>query len=121
MGARCSATASVNEVVRLSRADAQFVMSGGPRSSNDVNYLFPLAKRELSAFFHVVDQLFGAEQARQAALDWIDEMGAMSWPAGEGIPDWREATIRATARLCSSRSINLRNRSTKSIAGENTV
>ena len=106
---------------RLSRADAQFVMADGPGPSNDVDYLFSSAKRELSAFFHVVDQLFGAEQARQSALDWIDEIEAMCWPAGEGIPDWREVTIRATARLCSSRSINLRHRPTKSIAGENTV
>jgi hypothetical protein len=73
-----------------------------PRPSNDVNYLFRLAERELSAFFHAVDQLFGTEQARRSALDWIHEMEVMSWPSGEAIPNWREATIRASVRLCSS-------------------
>jgi hypothetical protein len=31
-----------------------------------------LAEKELSAFIRAVDQLFGAEQARQSALDWIE-------------------------------------------------
>ena len=53
-------------------------MSDGPRASNDVNCLDALAEGELSAFFHAVDQLFGAEQARRSVLDWIDEMEAMS-------------------------------------------
>ena len=34
-----------------------------------------LAEKELSAFIRAVDQLFGAEQARQSALDWIEEPG----------------------------------------------
>jgi|HubBroStandDraft_6_1064221.scaffolds.fasta_scaffold07798_9 hypothetical protein len=31
-----------------------------------------LAEKELSAFIRAVDKLFGAEQARQSALDWIE-------------------------------------------------
>jgi hypothetical protein len=100
-------------------AGAKFVMSDGPRASNDVNYLYPLAERELSAFFHAVDQLFGAEQARRSMLDWIDEMEAMSWPAGEAVPNWRQATIRASARLCLSHSVNSRQTRPKSIVEEN--
>jgi hypothetical protein len=35
------------------------------------NGLLILAERELSAFMSAVDKCFGAEQARQSALDWI--------------------------------------------------
>jgi hypothetical protein len=68
-------------------------MSDGPRASKEVNYLFPLAEKELRAFVHAVDQLFGTEQARRSALDWIHEMEVMDRPVGEAIPDWRQATI----------------------------
>jgi hypothetical protein len=52
-----------------------------------------------SAFIRAVDKLFGAEQARQSALDWIAELERMDWPSGESIPDWRRATVGASARL----------------------
>jgi hypothetical protein len=58
-----------------------------------------LAEKELSAFIRAVDKLFGAEQARQSALDWIEELERMDWPSGESIPDWRRATVGASARL----------------------
>ena len=58
-----------------------------------------LAEKELSAFIHAVDKLFGAEQARQSALDWIEELERMDWPSGESIPDFRRATVGASARL----------------------
>jgi hypothetical protein len=58
-----------------------------------------LAEKELSAFIRAVDKLFGAEQARQSALDWIEELGRMDWPSGESTPDWRRATVGASARL----------------------
>ena len=100
MGDPCLATASVNEVVQNYRErGAKFVMSDGPRASKDVNYLFPLAEKELSAFVHAVDQLFGSEQAQRSALDWIHEMEVMNWPDGEAIPNWRKATIRASTQL----------------------
>jgi len=82
-------------------------MSDGPTASKDVDYLFALAERELRAFVQAVDQLFGTEQARRSALDWIHEIEVMNWPVEEAIPNWREATIRASARLCSSHSVNL--------------
>jgi len=61
--------------------------------------LFILAEKELSAFIRAVEELFGAEQARQSALDWIEELGRMDWPSGESTPDWRPATVGASARL----------------------
>src|SRR5580698_5736115 len=61
--------------------------------------LLMLAEKELSAFIGAVDKLFGTEQARQSALDWIEEVGRMDWPSGESLPDWRRATVGASARL----------------------
>jgi hypothetical protein len=58
-----------------------------------------LAEKELAAFICAVDQLFGAEQARESALDWIEELERMDWPSGESIPDWRRVTVGASARL----------------------
>lgn len=71
-------------------------------ASKDVNYLFPLAEKELRAFVHAVDQLFGTEQARRSAFAWIHEMEIVNWPVGEAIPNWRQATVRASAQLYSS-------------------
>jgi hypothetical protein len=64
-----------------------------------------LAEKELSAFVSAVHKLFGPEQARQSALHWIEELELMDWPSGESIPDWRQATLGASARLSGSRSL----------------
>ena len=58
-----------------------------------------LAEKELSAFISAVERLFGAEQNRRSALDWIEELKLMDWPSGESAPDWRRATLGASARL----------------------
>jgi hypothetical protein len=58
-----------------------------------------LAEKELSAFISAVEKLFGAEPARQSALDWIEELELMDWPLGDAIPDWRRATVAASVRL----------------------
>ena len=58
-----------------------------------------LAEKELSAFIRAVDKLFGTEQARQSARHWREELERMDWPSGESIPDWRRATVGASARL----------------------
>jgi hypothetical protein len=64
-----------------------------------VEDFFILAEKELPAFISAVDEFFGAEQARQSALDWIEELELMDWPSGGSIPDWRRATLGASARL----------------------
>ncbi len=63
------------------------------------NRFLVLAEKELAAFVSAVHKLFGAEQARQSALHWIEELERMDWPSGESIPDWRRATVVASARL----------------------
>src|SRR5579864_2673174 len=69
------------------------------RCSQLTNCFLILAEKELSAFILAVDKLFGAEEARQSALDWIEELERMDWPSGESIPDFRRATMGASARL----------------------
>jgi hypothetical protein len=63
------------------------------------NDFLVLAEKELSSFIRAVQKLFGAEQARQSALHWIEELELMDWPSGESNPDWRRATVVASARL----------------------
>jgi len=63
------------------------------------NDFIVLAEKELSAFIRAVQKLFGAEQDRKSALHWIEELELMDWPSGDSIPDWRQATVVASARL----------------------
>ena len=57
-----------------------------------------MAKRELSAFFTAVTELYGPEQAEASAEDWLREL-----MAADGLPtstrEWRTLTIAAAARL----------------------
>jgi hypothetical protein len=57
------------------------------------------AERELSAFVIAVDELFGAEQARQAADNWLEELEQTDWLSQAPVIDWRKVTIAAAARI----------------------
>jgi hypothetical protein len=57
------------------------------------------AEKELSAFFAAVHQLFGAEQAQQAAENWIQELQDLDWSSEASVIDWRRVTIAAAARF----------------------
>ena len=61
--------------------------------------LFTSAMKELAAFFIAVKNLFGAEQASQSAIHWIEELESMDWPSDEPMPNWRQVTLAASARL----------------------
>jgi len=58
-----------------------------------------LAERELSAFLLAVTQLFGPEQARLSAEDWLEESDLIDAPPRSTSRDWRSVTIAASARL----------------------
>ena len=58
-----------------------------------------LAERELSAFIAAVAELFGADQARMSAEDWLDESEIMDSPPRSEGRNWRAVTIAASARL----------------------
>ena len=61
--------------------------------------LIVLAERELGAFIRAVTELFGAEQARLAAEDWVDELELMAALPGPTRRDWRSVTVAASAQL----------------------
>ena len=58
-----------------------------------------LAERELSAFVTAVHPLFGPEQARYAADNWMEELEQTDWIIEAQAIDWRGVTIVAAARL----------------------
>jgi hypothetical protein len=59
-----------------------------------------MAERELSAFFRAVTELFGSEQAKASAEDWLHELtDSNDLPAS--VRQWRTFTIAAAARLAS--------------------
>jgi hypothetical protein len=69
--------------------------SDGPTLAN----LMTMAERELGAFISAVTELFGSEQVRLAAEDWLDELVLMETLPGLTTRDWRLITIAASARL----------------------
>jgi hypothetical protein len=58
-----------------------------------------IAERELSAFIRAVTQLFGPEEAKLSAEDWLDESELMDSPPRSTSRNWRAVTIAASARL----------------------
>ena len=58
-----------------------------------------IAERELSAFIRAVTQLFGSEEAKLSAEDWLDESELMDGPPLSTSRYWRAVTIAASARL----------------------
>jgi len=61
--------------------------------------VLPIAEKELAAFARAVAELFGAEQARRAVEDWMEELELSDWPTGPAHADCRQVTIAAAARL----------------------
>jgi hypothetical protein len=68
------------------------------RSPADADLLV-IAERELGAFIRAVTELFGPEQARLAAEDWVDELELMDALPGPTRRDWGSVTIAASAQL----------------------
>ncbi len=58
-----------------------------------------MAERELSAFLHAVTELFGPEQARLSAEDWLVEAELADGPHQATRRAWRSVTVAASARL----------------------
>jgi len=58
-----------------------------------------LAERELSAFISAVTELYGPEQARLSAEDWLEESELIDSPPRSEARDWRAVTVAASARL----------------------
>lgn len=58
-----------------------------------------LAERELASFMGAVTTLYGPDQARIAAQDWLDESDLMDSAPRSEARNWRAVTIAASARL----------------------
>ena len=65
-----------------------------------------MAERELSSFIAAVTKLYGPEQAKLSAQDWLDESELVDSPPRSEERDWRAITIAASARLANR--VNLR-------------
>jgi hypothetical protein len=66
-----------------------------------------LAERELSAFTAAVAELFGAEQARVSAEDWLDELELMDASPRSTRRDRQAVTIAPMRQLRMPRSPRL--------------
>ena len=63
--------------------------------------LMSMAERELGAFMTAVTELYGPEEGRISAKDWLDELDSMDGMPGSTAREWRLITIAAAARLAS--------------------
>ena len=61
--------------------------------------LMVIAERELGAFIRAVTELFGPEQARLAAEDWVNELELIDAVPGPTRRDWGSVTVAASAQL----------------------
>ena len=57
------------------------------------------AEREFVAFTRAVTELFGHEQARLSAEDWLNEVASRPCLPGPTTRAWRQVTVAALARL----------------------
>ena len=66
-------------------------------------HLMASAERELAAFMRAVSEIFGAEHARQAADDWLDEFERM-----DRLPEIRShfGSVTIAAAACLAASLN---------------
>jgi hypothetical protein len=81
--------------------ETQTTVVGELTNSNGPTFakLMTMAERELGAFISAVTDLFGSEQVRAAAEDWLEELVLMETLPGLTSLDWRLITIAASARL----------------------
>jgi hypothetical protein len=69
-----------------------------------------MAEQELSAFFNAITQLFGSEQAKLSAEDWLQEL-IKTDALPSSTREWRLLTAKASTRLASRVSASSRSSS----------
>jgi hypothetical protein len=69
-----------------------------------------MEESELSVFIGAVTELFGPEQAKLSAEDWLDESELMDSPPRSTSRDWRAVTVAASARLANRLTVALHHR-----------
>jgi hypothetical protein len=60
------------------------------------------AERELLASVSAVHELFGPEYARISVESWMQELESADWPPEQEIPNWRQVSVGAAARIAAS-------------------
>lgn len=70
-------------------------------SAGMMNDLLLTAERELASYYGAIERMYGSEEARKAAHDWIDKVETMDSPVNGALPNWRRATIVAADCLAS--------------------
>jgi hypothetical protein len=63
-----------------------------------------IAERELSAFIRAVTELFGPEEAKLSAEDWLGEAELIDSLPQSTSQTWRAVTIAASAMLANRRT-----------------
>ena len=82
--------------------------------------LMAIAERELGAFITAVTELFGPEQAKLAAVDWIDELELMDDLPGPNERHWGAVTVAAALAQLARRLNTEVDRPTKGVASTDT-
>jgi len=70
-----------------------------PFQSPAYSELVRKTERELGAFISAVTELYGAEQARLSAIDWLDQFESINDVPASTTHDWRLVTVRAVVCL----------------------
>jgi len=78
-----------------------------PFQSPACSELVGKAERELGAFISAVAELYGAEQARLSAIDWLDQFESINNLPGSTSHDWRLVTVRAAVCLVNRLRVKL--------------
>jgi len=73
-----------------------------------------IAERELSAFISAVTELFGPDQAKLSAEDWLEESELLDSPPRSVGRNWRAVTIAASVRLANRLNAALHHRMPRS-------
>ena len=74
-----------------------------------------IAERELAMFVGAVTKLFGAEEARRSAVEWLEQLEVLEVLPGLARDDWRAITIAASERLADRMTTLIRNSSVKMV------
>ena len=104
-GIQCAARISIDTFVQLVFLVRRGLIANVKASKSNLNSksnfgdLMAAAARELGAFLNAVTDLYGADQARLAAEDWLLELEKMDFVPELSCCVWRTLTIVSASRL----------------------
>jgi hypothetical protein len=85
------------------------ILVNGQMDDDDPNCCAEMvtAEREFAAFTGTVTELFGPEEAKLSAEDWLNEVASRDCLPGPTAREWRLVTVAALARLTIRMTITL--------------